>query len=144
MGVGVGVGCPSEQESQSGSAFSENGAGRGCLSSGPTWFRPHLCLLGLLPGWRQDMPQGVSQQEVLVSLGISLNLRADGIQWAEGLVRGTRWLHSQVWRPGGMAGRLGTAGLKRFHVTLPAQWSQGCQTFCEGSEFSEGSQSQEV
>jgi len=27
------------------------------------------------------MPQGVSQQEVLVSLGISLNLRADGIQW---------------------------------------------------------------
>lgn len=80
-GAGVGVGCPSEQESQSGSAFSENGAGRGCLSSGPTWFRPHLCLLGLLPGWRQDMPQGVSQQEVLVSLGISLNLRADGIQW---------------------------------------------------------------
>lgn len=67
-----------------------------------------------------------------------------GIQWAEGLVRGTRWLHSQVWRPGGMAGRLGTAGLKRFRVTLPAQWSQGCQTFCEGSEFSEGSQSQEV
>lgn len=51
-----------------------------------------------------------------------------GIRWAEGLVRRTRWLHSHGWYPVGMAGRLGTASLKRHHVTFPAQWSQGSQT----------------
>lgn len=51
------------------------------FSSGLTWFRLHLCLPGLLPVWRQDRPQGVSQQEVLVSLGIYLYRGANGIQW---------------------------------------------------------------
>lgn len=62
-------------------AFSKNLLGRRCLFPGPTWFTPHLCLPGLLPVWRHHMPQGVLQQEVLVSLGIYLYLRAIGIPW---------------------------------------------------------------
>lgn len=79
--VRVGEVAPRSQwENQSDRAFSKNLSGRRCLSSGPLWFKPHLRLPGLLPAWRQEMPQGVSQQEVFIPPGIYLYLKPNGIQ----------------------------------------------------------------
>lgn len=75
------MGCPREPESQPDRAFSLNLPRKGYLSFGPTWFRPHLCLLGLLPVWRQAMPPGSFTAGSVSLLGIYLCLRADGIQW---------------------------------------------------------------
>lgn len=46
--------------------------------------------------------------------------------------------------PSGTGWKAGHSWPEEVRVTLPAQWSQGCQTFSRAQSCSEGSQSQEV